>query len=192
VTGLRVMPEHAQGENRDLERPLGHFQPNMVWLWDDLMGPCERHGLRLLLTPFDTFWMWRRWDRHPYNSANAGSCARRSDWLTTPAMLEFTPARPAFAVERWGGSGAVFDWDLCNEMHPAHTGDGPSAFFAVTGKLSRHVRDLETRLDGRSHPQTVSRFGPVLDSEHGPIPLPKDRRRTLAEEFDNEQRHYIQ
>lgn len=60
VTCLRLMLEYAQGECRYLEQPAGRFKPNMVRLWDDLLPLCERHGLRVLLTPFDTFWMWRR------------------------------------------------------------------------------------------------------------------------------------
>src|SRR4051794_10567570 len=36
VTCLRLMLEYNQVEHRYLERPAGHFQPNMVRLWDDL------------------------------------------------------------------------------------------------------------------------------------------------------------
>ena len=59
VTVLRLMLEYNHGRHRFLERPAGVFQPNMVRLWDDLVALCERFGLRLLLTPYDTFWMWR-------------------------------------------------------------------------------------------------------------------------------------
>ncbi len=164
VTCLRVMLEYAHGENRYIEKPVGRFQPNMVRLWDDFFAMAARHGLRLLLTPFDTFWMWIRWGKHPYNRRNGGPCARRGDWLCNRGMIEAAKARLTFAVERWGGNGALFAWDLWNEMHPAHMRDDPSGFFAVTAELSRHVRELEMRLFGRSHPQTVSLFGPVLES----------------------------
>lgn len=252
VTCLRVMLEYAQGENRYLEKPVGRFQPNMVQLWDDLFALCARQGLRILLTPFDTFWMWIRWSKHPYNRANGGPCAQRGDWLTSREMLEAAKARLTFAVERWGGNGALFAWDLWNEMHPAHMRDDAAGFFTVAADLSEHVRALELRLFGRSHPQTISLFGPILDShpdvadtifrhpdldfasthfydtatidwprntvdpavkvgalvrealehapfgrpffdsEHGPIHLFKDRRRTLSEEFDDEYFRHIQ
>ncbi len=68
VTVLRLMLEYNHGRHRHLERPAGVFQPNMVRLWDDLFVLCERFGLRLLLTPYDTFWMWLHWAAHPYNS----------------------------------------------------------------------------------------------------------------------------
>jgi mannan endo-1,4-beta-mannosidase len=67
-------------------------------------------------------------------------------------------------VERWGGSGVVFAWDLWNEMHPAHMGNDVSHFATVATELSEHVRALELRIHGRAHPQTISLFGPILDS----------------------------
>ena len=66
VTCLRLMLEHAQVRHRYLEKPVGRFVPNMVALWDDLFALCERAGLRILLTPFDTFWGWLHWKHHPY------------------------------------------------------------------------------------------------------------------------------
>lgn len=164
VTCLRVMIEYAQVRHRYLERPVGRFVPAMVQLWDDLFALCEKHGLRLLLTPFDTFWMFLHWRHHPYNKANGGPCARPSEWLTDPAMIEAAKARLSFMVERWGGSGVIFAWDLWNEMHPAHMGNDASGFARAATELSEHVRELELRLHGRTHPQTVSLFGPILDT----------------------------
>lgn len=163
VTCLRVMTEYAQVRHRYLEKPVGRFVPAMVQLWDDLIALCEKHGLRLLLTPFDTFWMWLHWRHHPYNRRNGGPCDHPRNWLTDRGMIEAAKARLSFMVQRWGGSGAIFAWDLWNEMHPAHMGDDPSHFAAVATELSEHVRAMELRLHGRAHPQTVSLFGPVLD-----------------------------
>ncbi len=162
VTCLRVMIEYAQVRHRYLEKPVGRFVPAMVQLWDDLLALCERHGLRLLLTPFDTFWMYLHWRHHPYNRKNGGPCDHPRNWLTDRGMIEAAKARLSFMVERWGGSGAVFAWDLWNEMHPAHMGDDPSHFASVATELSEHVRALELRLYGRTRLQTVSLFGPIL------------------------------
>src|ERR1051325_2473032 len=57
VTCLRLMLEYCQREHRYLEQPAGTFKPAMVQLWDDLFRLCERNNVRILLTPFDTFWM---------------------------------------------------------------------------------------------------------------------------------------
>jgi len=252
VNCLRFMLEYCQTENRYLERPAGYFQPNMVRLWDDLFALCERYGMRVLLTPYDTFWMWIRWRKHPYNQLNGGPCATRNHWLLNPAMRAAIKNRLTFATERWGCSGVLFAWDLWNEIHPSHAGNSTVAFYDFIHEISGHLRGVEMQRYGRTHPQTVSLFGPVLrdhpavadvifrhpqldfasthfydaatidnprdtigsaiytgvlvrealehlhvprpffDSEHGPIHAFKDRRRTLAEPFDDEYFRHMQ
>jgi hypothetical protein len=137
----------------------------MVRLWDDLFAMCEQHGLRILLTPFDTFWMWIRWNKHPYNRRNGGPCAKRSSILLCSETRKAIKDRLAFAADRWGGSGALFAWDLWNEIHPASAENSAECFSDFISDLSEHVRSIETRLYGRTHPQTVSMFSPhiVLD-----------------------------
>jgi mannan endo-1,4-beta-mannosidase len=162
VTCLRLMLEYAQGRHRYLERSPGIFWPPMVQLWDDLFALCARHGLRVLATPFDTFWMWKKWRKHPYNKANGGVCRKRSAILTDPEARAAIRRRLLFAVERWGGSGALFAWDLWNELHPAYGGDDPGCFTELIDDLSGTVREREIQLYGRAHPQTVSVFGPLL------------------------------
>ncbi len=162
VTCLRLMLEYAQVRHRYIEKPAGRFPPHMVRLWDDLFALCEKHGLRILLTPFDTFWMWLHFRHHPYNRANGGTLAHPSQALLCAETRGAIKARLSFAVERWGGSGALFAWDLWNEIHPAQGGDSAEPFPEFIADLSAHVRDLELRLFGRSHPQTVSLFGPEL------------------------------
>jgi hypothetical protein len=163
VTVLRLMLECAQGRSRYIERPMGVFVPSMVQLWDDLFAMCERRGLRILLTPFDTFWTWLRWRAHPYSAANGGTLDTPSRILTCERSREAVKARLSFAVRRWGGSGALFGWDLWNEIHPAQAEDSVDCWSEFIADLSQHVRRLEQRLYGRSHPQTVSLFGPELD-----------------------------
>jgi hypothetical protein len=173
VTCLRLMLEYAQVRHRYLERPIGATVPSMVKLWDTLFALCERAGLRILLTPFDTFWMWRHWKWHPYNLRHGGCIEHPSELLTSPAARAAIKQRLGFAVERWGGSGALFAWDLWNEIHPAQAGDSADCFGEFIESLSRHVRALEMRLYGRSHPQTVSLFGPELEwRPHMPLKEP--------------------
>jgi hypothetical protein len=162
VTCLRLMLEYAQVRHRYIERPAGSFPLNMVRLWDDLFLLCERTGLRILLTPFDTFWTWRHWRWHPYNVKNGGSLDHPSRILLCRSTREAIKRRLTFAVERWSGSGALFAWDLFNEIHPAQAEGSAEPFMEFIHDLSRHVRTLELRLYGRSHPQTVSLFGPEL------------------------------
>ena len=162
TTCVRLMLECLHGHNRFIERPAGRFNPRVVRLWDDLFHLCAKNGLRVLLTPFDTFWTWIHWSRHPYNRANGGPLDRPSRMLLDPGAREAIKARLSFAVERWGGSGVLFAWDLWNEIHPAQAQDSADVFPEFIADLSAHVRTLERRLYGRSHPQTVSLFGPEL------------------------------
>ena len=162
VTCLRLMIEYAQVRHRYFERPAGNVVPAMVRLWDDLFALCERVGLRILLTPVDTFWMWLHWRHHPWNAVHGGPLDHPSGVLACGATRRAIKARLTFIVERWGGSGALFAWDLWNEIHHAQDGGSADGFGAFIADLSGHVRSLERRLYGRSHPQTVSLFGPEL------------------------------
>jgi mannan endo-1,4-beta-mannosidase len=162
VTCLRLMLEYAQVRHRYIERPAGRFVPAMVQLWDDLFALCERTGIRILLTPVDTFWTWLHWRHHPWSRAQGGPCDHPSRLLLCPETRAAIKARLDFAVRRWGGSGALFAWDLWNEIHPAQAGDSADVFSDFIADLSHHVRSLEQELYGRSHPQTVSLFGPEL------------------------------
>jgi len=116
----------------------------------------------ILLTPYDTFFLWRRWGRHPYNRRNGGPCARRPQLLLCASTRAAMKARLTFAVERWGASGALFAWDLFNEIHPAQAEGRAEPLGDFIADLGAHVRALETRLYGRAHPQTVSMFWPEI------------------------------
>lgn len=162
VTCLRLMLEYCQGEHRYIERPVGHYAPNMVRLWDDLFGLLEKVGLHVLLTPFDTFFMWVRWSDHPYNRKNGGPAGSRKELLVSSEVRSAIKARLAFASDRWGGSSALFAWDLWNEMHPAYGRDDPACFAPFIADVGGWLRAFEIERHGRAHLQTVSIFGPEL------------------------------
>jgi len=162
VTCLRFMLEYAQTGEHFFEQPAGTFNPAMVQLWDDLFRLTAAAGLRILLTPFDTYFHWVRWDRHPYNAANGGPCPDRTSLLVHPGVRALVKARLAFATGRWGASGVIFAWDLWNEMHPVQGEDRPGCFDDYIGDVGPFLRGLERRLHGRAHPQCVSVFGPEL------------------------------
>jgi len=162
VTCIRLMLEYCHGEHRYLERPAGRFVPNMVRFWDDLFVLLERVGMHVLLTPYDTFFMWLRWRHHPYNRSNGGPVATRRSWLTSPEARAAIKARLAFASDRWGGSPALFAWDLWNEIHPAHGGDDPASAAPFIADIGPWLRARELASRGRANLQTVSVFGPEL------------------------------
>ena len=162
VTCMRLMLEYAQVRHRYFETAPGKWSRNVVQFWDDLFALCEKHGLRILLTPFDTFWMWLKFKHHPYNVKNGGKLQHPSRALLCRETREAIKGRLAFAAERWGGSGALFAWDVWNEIHPAQAGMSAEPFFEFIEDLSVHLRGVEMRKFGRAHPQTVSLFGPEL------------------------------
>ncbi len=165
VNCIRLMLEYCQGENRYLEKPAGCFQNNMVRLWDDIFALAEKYLIRILLTPYDTFWMWRRWLHHPYNQVNNGPCSKRSQWLLCPGTRNLIKERLYFATKRWGGSGVLFGWDLWNEIRPSHGGNSTKGFFDFIDDIGNFLRKTEMELHGTAHPQTVSVFSPVLQKD---------------------------
>ena len=162
VTCLRMMLEYAQVRHRYFETAAGVWSPNVVRFWDDLFALCEQEGMRILVTPFDTFWMWLKFKHHPYSGVRGGPLDQPSRALLSKGTRAAMKARLTFAVERWGGSGAVFAWDLWNEIHPAHAEMSAGPFAEFIEDLSGHVREVEMRAFGRTHLQTVSLFGPEL------------------------------
>jgi hypothetical protein len=248
TTILRLMLEYAHDDELYLENPVGHYRPEMLSAWDDLLALCERVGLRVLLTPWDTFWMARRWDRHPYNRQNGGPSDSPGAFFTDEATIAATQQRFEFIIERYRDRAVIAAWDLWNEIHP-HWGGSPDEQSAVIARLSAAVRVAEQRVQGWTRPQTVSIFGPeptggyenlifrhpeldfasthiysngaidfprdtvtaasimarwtrfglsqtpedrpFTDSEHGPIHLFNDRRRTLPAEFDDEYERHL-
>ncbi len=162
VTVLRLMLEYAQVRHRYFETSPGKWSRNVVQFWDDLFALCEKYGLRLLLTPFDTFWMWIKFKHHPYSAKKGGTLSHPSRALLCKETRVAIKARLTFAAERWGGSGALFAWDVWNEIHPAQAEMSAAPFVEFIEDLSTHLREVEMRSFGRAHPQTVSLFGPEL------------------------------
>ena len=162
VTVMRLMLEYAQVRGRYFETAVGRWSPAMVAYWDDLFALCEKYEIRLLLTPFDTFWMWIRFHHHPYNHRFGGPLEHPSKALLSRATREAIKARLRFAAERWGGSGAIFAWDLWNEIHPAQAEMSAEPFVEFIDELAATVKEAELRVHGRVHLQTVSLFGPEL------------------------------
>ena len=165
VTVLRLMLEYCHHEHRYFERPAGQFRPAMLGLWDDLFAMCQEFGLRILLTPFDSFWMWRRWGKHPYNAANGGPCGRRNQFFICGETRKLVKQRFDFVAERWGATGAIFAWDLWNELHPAYGQDSVEHARDFVTDISEHLRATEMRLHGRTHLQTVSVFLPLVQQK---------------------------
>jgi len=166
ITCMRLMMEYCHTENRYFEKPIGHFHPHMVALWDDLFALAAKYKIRFLLTPFDTFWMRRRWAYHPYNKRNGGPCSTTTQWLLSKGMRSAIKNRFAFFTERWGGSGIIFGWDLWNEIHPVHARNEIQQLSNYIEDVGGFLRSKEMELFGKAHLQTVSFYGTSLLNNH--------------------------
>lgn len=165
ITVLRLMLEYAHHDGWYFEQPVGQFNPIMIQLWDDLIARCQARGLRILLTPWDSFWMSRRWQHHPYNRISGGPASQPGDFFTNPQVIQAAVNRLCFVVERWGETGVIAAWDLFNEIHP-YWGGTPAEQSRVLTQISEQVREFEQRRWGFTRPQTVSCFGPNPDQEN--------------------------
>ena len=75
--------------------------------------------------------------------------------------------RLAFAIDRWSHPGALFAWDIWNEIHPAYAQDDVGHFDEFVTDVASFVRERERARFGRAHPITVSAFGPMLHAAFG-------------------------
>ena len=157
VNTLRLMLEYSHVDGRYFERRAGTFNPTMVRLWDDLFGMCEELGLRVLLAPWDNFWMTRRWKKHPYNQANGGPALSQQSFFSDEATIAAIENRLRFVATRWNS--VLCAWDLFNEIH-THWGALPPEQSQVLARWSHAIREAEAEKWGWTRPQTVSIFGP--------------------------------
>lgn len=158
VTIMRIMLEYCQDDYWYFEKPAGKFVRENILYWDDLIGLCERYKIRLLLTPWDTFFMARRWESHPYSAAQGGPCETPGDFLTNPDSLALQRERWKFIIDRWGNSSAIFAYDLLNEIHEYWGGDEDEQIRWVA-ETATFIKQRELERYGKHHLVTVSIFG---------------------------------
>jgi mannan endo-1,4-beta-mannosidase len=157
VTVLRIMLEYCEDEDWFFENPVGQPVPATVLYWDDLIGLCERYGIRLLVMFWDTFFMSRRWEHHPYSAPGSGFDGPGS-FCTSPTALEAQKARIRFFIDRWGDSPAIFAYDLLNEIHP-YWGGSPADQARWLTEIAQFTKGYELERWGKRHLVTVSIFG---------------------------------
>lgn len=146
-----VVPE----SNRLLEYPLGHYNKGVVEFWDRFLPICERHGLTVLISPWDTFWINQPWTASPYNRANGGPCTDPHDFIVNAEARIWQKARIRYMIDRWGASSAIFAIDLLNE-HDIWWDATPPERKAWIDDMAAYTRAYELKRWGRVHMLTVS------------------------------------
>lgn len=155
VNLIRLMVETPQSGTLE-ERP-GVYRPEQILWLDNVMSSARRHGVRVWVTPYDTFWMNRRADACPYWAANGGPIVKPIDFLTKPSILQLQKRRMKFLIDRYGNSGTVFAWEIMNEVD-LWWGASPEQIKAWTDKMASFVRAYQRKRWGRDHMVTIS-FG---------------------------------
>jgi mannan endo-1,4-beta-mannosidase len=168
VNVSRIMMEYAQDTSTYFEQPVGNFNPEAIAFWDRFIELAENQGLYLLLTPYDTFWQAKTWESYPYNAVNGGPCKTKRDWLTAPDAIQAQKMRWEFMLQRWGGSPAIFAWDLMNEIDLwwGCTADEINTYIT---EMATFVRETELALWRRTHLLTASSASAVPEGALGQV-----------------------
>lgn len=156
VNVMRIMLDYAEKPQDFLENPLGVYNPRVVAFFDWFFAVCERHGMTILLTPWDTFWMNQPWSASPYNAANGGPCATQADFIRKPEARAWQKKRFKYLIDRWGNSPAIFAIDLLNEFDIWWDPATPAERADWVNEMADYVRGYEIEKWGHAHMLTVS------------------------------------
>lgn len=159
VNLIRMMTENPLG-GAMLEKPVGTFLPEQVAWIDNLVKCARKHDVKLMITPWDTFWMGRLWNDNPYNAANGGPVEKKLDFLTKREAIEAQKKRWKFIIDRWGNTGTIFAWELLNEADYWWEGS-PEQVIAWAKEMGDFVRRYEKEKWGRNHLITISTGRPM-------------------------------
>ena len=167
VNVIRMMLE-APAAGFMLEDPVGAFKPEQVAFIDNIVKLARKHGIKLIMTPWDTFWMGHTWDRNPYNAKNGGPVGERVEFITKPEVIEAQKKRLKFMIDRWGNTGTVFAWEILNEADKWWGSSGEQAQ-VWAAEMGDYVRKYEKQRWGRNHLICISTGHPIPDGAWGDL-----------------------
>ncbi len=167
INVIRMMLE-APGGEFFFENPVGTFRPEQVAFIDNIVRLARKHDIKLMMTPWDTFWMNHLWDKNPYNAKNGGPVEKKVDFLTKREVIEGQKKRWKFIIDRWGNSGTIFAWELLNEAD-YWWDSSPEQLKAWTKEMGDFVREYEKRKWGRNHLINISTGRPMPDGGFGDV-----------------------
>jgi len=153
VNVIRLMVETPPSGN--LEENVGTFRPeHVIWL-DHVFEAARKHGVKLWITPYDTFWMSLRKETSPYWKENGGPIDQPIDFLTKREIMAAQKRRIKYLIDRYGNSGTVFAWEIMNEID-LWWNASPQQIKAWTDEMAAYIRSYEHQKWGRNHMLTLS------------------------------------
>ena len=138
-----------------LEPTVGQYDEVHAKKIDLLLDTAEKHGIRIMLTPWDTFTICRAFDRHPYSTANGGPCSKPNDMLTNRIAIEAEKRLFRYMIDRWGKHKALMGFDIMNEINWALSST-PKQQATWIKEVGGYVKQYETKELGFVHILTCS------------------------------------
>lgn len=159
VNLIRLMVETPPSGN--LEESVGVFRPEHVKWLDAVFTAARKHGVRLWVTPYDTFWMSLRADASPYWSFNGGPIhpENKAGFLTDAKVREAQKRRMRWLIDRYGNTDTLFAWEVMNEID-LWWGASPEQIRAWADDMIPYVRNYQRKKWGRDRLVTLSMAEP--------------------------------
>lgn len=142
VNLVRLMVETPPSGNIEEKPGIFRFE-HMRWL-DTIVGSARKHGIRLMVTPYDTFWMNLRADASPYWAANGGPIQEKVQFLTDPKVMELQKGRMRWLIDRYGNLDTIFCWEIMNEID-LWWGASPEQIRKWADEMAAYVRDYQMK-----------------------------------------------
>lgn len=150
---VRLMVETPPSGN--MEDPVGTFLPeHMRWL-DHVVTSARKHGIRLMVTPYDTFWMNNRWETTTYAADRGGPIGPKIDWYTKPEAIAAQKKRNHWLIDRYGNLETIFCWELMNEAD-IWWGATPAQLQKWADEVVADARAYQLKKWGREHLISIS------------------------------------
>jgi mannan endo-1,4-beta-mannosidase len=158
VNLVRLMVETPPSGNIEEKPGVFRFE-HMRWL-DTVVGAARKHGIRLMVTPYDTFWMNLRADASPYWAANGGPIQEKIQFLTDPKVMELQKGRMRWLIDRYGNLDTIFCWEIMNEID-LWWGANPEQIRKWADEMSAYVRDYQMKKWGAGPMLSLSMAEPM-------------------------------
>ncbi|MCX7018596.1 MAG: cellulase family glycosylhydrolase [Candidatus Sumerlaeota bacterium] len=149
VNTIRIFAEYPV-MGMHLQNPDGSLVEENWQKLDRLFYLADRHGIYILLGPWDPFWVERTWKDYPMNAARGGPMKDVSEFFTSPqARVQQRERLRQFAL-RFGGRRNLLAWEILNEAdlwwHPT-----PQKVTPWFSEMAAWIRECELNRWGTAH-----------------------------------------
>jgi mannan endo-1,4-beta-mannosidase len=155
---VRLMVETPPSGNVE-EKPGTFRYEHMLWL-DQVVKAARKHGIRLMVTPYDTFWMNLRAETSPYWAENGGPIREKIQFITDPKLRELQKGRMRWLIDRYGNLDTIFCWEIMNEID-LWWGATPEQIRTWADDMAKYVLNYQRQKWGRGPMLSMSMAEPM-------------------------------